>query len=410
MIFSVESEATHEHELALHIEVETDALLTEAEPDAERSLETYEGDARFAQDRVETADGKLQSRAEGFERTFGAGGVARTGLRGDAGGGGRIDCRGKIFASAQPLRERDDRIRILLAGVHPVHFHGSRQASGRLVCERERGMKEETNSLGISVDNREVVVGSGGRNAARIPDTPERRRLEGQRGIREIVFGAQDGILTTLGIVTGVGSAEHDRATILLTGGLSLLVGALSMGVGEYLGGKSEREVVQCSIDVEQREMLEMPEEEFAEQVAYYRLKGFTDDEAVMIVERLKKNPDIWLHEMVRDEFGIDLREGQGGGLRSSLAMACSFALGAAIPVLPYVFAIPLGVATWLALLLAVVALFSIGVFAASLSKRNPLQKGFEIVAFGALVFGVAWAAGHYIPALFGHGAINLGG
>jgi vacuolar iron transporter family protein len=167
---------------------------------------------------------------------------------------------------------------------------------------------------------------------------------------------------------------------------------------------------VQSSIDFEQREMLEMPEEEFAEQVAYYSLKGFTDDEARMIVERLKKNPDIWLHEMVRDEFGIDLREGQGGGLRSSMAMAASFALGAAIPVLPYVLPISLGVATWLALLLAVVALFSIGVFAASLSKRNPLLKGVEIVAFGALVFGVAWAAGHYIPPLFGHSAITLGG
>ena len=165
-------------------------------------------------------------------------------------------------------------------------------------------------------------MGSNGRTAARIPDTPERKRLEKQRGIREIVFGAQDGLLTTLGIVTGVGSASNDRATILITGGLSLLVGALSMGVGEYLGGKSEREVVQSSIDFEQREMLDMPEEEFAEQVAYYRLKGFTDEEALMIVERLKKNPEIWLHEMVRDEFGIDLREAEAGSLRSTFAMA----------------------------------------------------------------------------------------
>jgi len=271
-------------------------------------------------------------------------------------------------------------------------------------------MKEQPNSLSINVDNRVVSVGSGGMSAARIPDTPERRRLESERGIREIVFGAQDGLLTTLGIVTGVGSAEHDRAAILITGGLSLLVGALSMGVGEYLGGKSEREVVQSSIDFEQREMLEMPEEEFAEQVAYYRLKGFTDDEALMIVERLKKNPDIWLHEMVRDEFGIDLREAQGGGRRAALAMAFSFALGAAIPVLPYAFPLPLDAAMWVALLLAVVALFGIGVFAARLSKRNPFAKGFEIVAFGAIVFGVAWAAGRFIPPLFGHGAISVGG
>jgi VIT1/CCC1 family predicted Fe2+/Mn2+ transporter len=220
---------------------------------------------------------------------------------------------------------------------------------------------------------------------ARIPDTTERKRLEKQRGIREIVFGAQDGILTTLGIVTGVGSAENDRAAILITGGLALLVGALSMGVGEYLGGKSEREVVQSTIAFEQSEMRDLPDEEFAEQVAYYRLKGFTGDEALTIVNRLKKNPDIWLHEMVRDEFGIDLREADSGGLRATFAMAGSFALGAALPVLPYLFPI------------------------ARLSKRNPISKGLEIVAFGALVFGIAWAAGRFIPPLFGHGAITVG-
>lgn len=244
---------------------------------------------------------------------------------------------------------------------------------------------------------------------ARIPDTVERKRLEQQRGIREIVFGAQDGILTTLGIVTGVGSAENDRAAILITGGLALLVGALSMGVGEYLGGKSEREVVQSTIAFEESEMRDLPEEEFAEQVAYYRLKGFTGDEALTIVNRLKQNPDIWLHEMVRDEFGIDLREADSGGLRATFAMAGSFALGAALPVLPYLFPIALGLAMWLALLLAVVALFVIGVFAARLSKRNAISKGLEIVAFGALVFGIAWAAGRFIPPLFGHGAITVG-
>jgi len=264
--------------------------------------------------------------------------------------------------------------------------------------------------MSISVDNRVVSVASGGRHAARIPDTPERRRLEKQRGIREIVFGAQDGILTTLGIVTGVGSAENDRAAILITGGLALLVGALSMGVGEYLGGKAEREVVQGAIDFEQREMIDMPDAEFAEQVAYYRLKGFTDDEALMIVERLKNNPDIWLHEMVRDEFGIDLREAEGGGLGSTFAMAGSFALGAAVPVIPYALPLSLGNAMWLALVLAIVALFGIGAFAASLSRRNPFKKGAELVAFGAVVFGIAWAAGRFIPPLFGHAAVSVGG
>jgi VIT1/CCC1 family predicted Fe2+/Mn2+ transporter len=271
-------------------------------------------------------------------------------------------------------------------------------------------MKTERNSFSIDTDNRVVSVANRGHHAARIPDTPERQKLEKQRGIREVVFGAQDGVLTTLGIVTGISSASANRGTVLITGLLSLLVGAISMGVGEYLGGKAEREVVQSAIERERLEMIEMPEEEFAEQIAYYGLKGFTDDEAMTIVRRLEKNPDIWLHEMVRDEFGIDVRESEGGGLREALNMTVSFALGAALPVLPYAFGISLGVAMWTGLGLAVAALFGIGYFAGSLSGRSPARKGLEIVAFGAAVFAIGWAAGRFVPPLFGHMAVNVGG
>jgi len=286
----------------------------------------------------------------------------------------------------------------------------SAQGLERVGRKSKSHVSQQRNSLAINVDNRVVSVANRGRHAARIPDTPERQRLERQRSIREIVFGAQDGILTTLGIVIGVGSAASDRSLIVITGLLSLFVGAVSMGVGEYLGGKSEREVVQNAIALEQREMAEMPDEEFAEQVAYYRLKGFTDGEAITIVERLQKNPDIWLHEMVRDEFGIDVRESEGRGLRESFAMAGSFALGAVLPVVPYVAGVALGSAMWLALGLAGGALFGIGYYAGTLSRRNSVLKGLEIVVFGAAVFGLSWALGHYVPALFGHAAIGIGG
>ena len=94
----------------------------------------------------------------------------------------------------------------------------------------------------------------------------------------------QDGILTTLGIITGVGVAEGERSAVFISGFLALLAGSLSMGVGEYIGRKSEREVVQATIEMEKREMIDDPQGEFAELVAYYKLKGFSADEAQMIV------------------------------------------------------------------------------------------------------------------------------
>jgi VIT1/CCC1 family predicted Fe2+/Mn2+ transporter len=243
-----------------------------------------------------------------------------------------------------------------------------------------------------------------------MPDTPERARLERQRRIREIVFGVQDGLLTTLGIVTGVGSATADRTAIILTGLISLIVGMISMGAGEYLGGKAEREVVRNAIDFERREMLEKPVEEYAEQVGFYRLKGFTEEEGRMIVDRLARNPDIWLNEMMRDEFGIDPRLAEGNSVNSAIAMAGSFASGGIVPILPYFFSLSLHASIVIALILATAALFAIGAFAGNLSGRNPVRKGCEIVAFGAVVFVISYLAGHFIPPLFGRGAISVGG
>jgi VIT1/CCC1 family predicted Fe2+/Mn2+ transporter len=254
----------------------------------------------------------------------------------------------------------------------------------------------------------ERAVAGGGR--PRVPDTPERSRLERERSIREVIFGAQDGALTTLGIVTGVGAADPNQTTIVLTGVVSLLVGALSMGVGEYLGGKSEREVVRNAIALEKQEMADKPQEEFAEQVAYYRLKGFTPDEATMIVKRLATNPDVWLHEMMRDEFGIDPRIAEGGSLRAPFVMAGSFAVGALFPLVPYLLPIPHAVSLGVGMALAAGALFTIGALAGRLSGRNPLVKGAELVAFGAVIFAASYVAGQWLPALFGHPPVAAGG
>ncbi|HLI95081.1 MAG TPA: VIT1/CCC1 transporter family protein [Candidatus Baltobacteraceae bacterium] len=249
-----------------------------------------------------------------------------------------------------------------------------------------------------------VVDTPGWRNVKpRIPDTAQRRTLERQRSIRELVFGVQDGILTTLGIVTGVGEAEGKHWIVIVSGLLGLISGALSMGVGEYLGSKAEREVVQAAIEMERSEMEAHPEDEFAEQVAYYKLKGFSSEEAHTIVKRLAQNPDIYLYEMMRDEFGIDPRIADQRNLRGPIALGCSFAIGAFLPIIPYF--TPWNARTTLiaSLVFAIAGLFGIGFYAGTLGQRNPWRKGVEIVAFGMAVFVISWIAGYFIPPLFGH-------
>lgn len=244
----------------------------------------------------------------------------------------------------------------------------------------------------------------------RIPDTQQRRSLEKRRSIREIVFGVQDGILTTLGIITGVGVAEGDRAAVFISGFLALLAGALSMGVGEYLGRKSEREVVQATIDLEKREMAEDPQGEFTEQVAYYKLKGFSAQEAEMIVKRLTQHPEIYLYEMVRDEFGIDPREAEDAGLRAPIAMSASFAAGSLLPILAFMLPIAMAASMWTALAFALIGLFAVGFYAGTLSERSAAGKGLEVALYGCAVFIVSYLAGHFIPPLFGHAPVAVGG
>jgi len=246
--------------------------------------------------------------------------------------------------------------------------------------------------------------------APRIPDTPQRRRLQRQRDVREIVFGAKDGILTTMGIVTGLGAAGTDHVVVVVGGLLALFSGALSMGVGEYQGAKSEREVVRSAIEIERREMAADPEGEFAEQVAYYTTKGFTREEAEMIVRRLVQNPEIYLYEMMRDEFGIDPRIADESDVRSALAMAGAFAVGALLPVIPYFFPLHGWTALFSSAACALAGLFATGYYAGSLTTKNPVLRGLEIVAWGSAVFAVTFLAGRLIPALLGRPPVPIGG
>jgi VIT1/CCC1 family predicted Fe2+/Mn2+ transporter len=273
-------------------------------------------------------------------------------------------------------------------------------------------MDEPSNPAGLAPHVEEVVVDVPGWQSVkpRIPDTQQRRTLEKQRSIREVVFGVQDGILTTLGIITGVGVAENSRSAVIISGGLALLAGALSMGVGEYLGRKAEREVVRATIEMEKREMAADPQAEFAEQVAYYKLKGFSADEAQMIVRRLTQHPDIYLYEMVRDEFGIDPRVAEDAGMRGPLAMFCSYAVGSFVPIVAFLLPLTMMVSTVASLACALAGLFGVGYYAGTLSERSPMLKGLEIAGFGIAIFLISYLAGHYVPPLFGHAPVSVGG
>ncbi len=109
------------------------------------------------------------------------------------------------------------------------------------------------------------------------------------------------------------------------------------MAAGEYISMQSQRELFERQIALERAEMEAMPEEEEAELAAAYRAKGFTADEAARIAHRIFRDPDAALDTLVREELGLDPDE-LGSPSRAAAGSFVAFAVGAAVPVIPYLF------------------------------------------------------------------------
>jgi VIT1/CCC1 family predicted Fe2+/Mn2+ transporter len=225
----------------------------------------------------------------------------------------------------------------------------------------------------------------------------ERWHRSGRSGtLRAVIFGVSDGLVSNLALVMGVaGAAGQHGSFILLAGVAGLLAGAFSMAAGEYISMQSQRELFERQIALERAEMEAMPEEEEAEMAALYRAKGFRDDEAKAIAHRLFENPEQALDQLIREELGLDPDE-LGSPLGAAGGSFAAFALGAFVPVLPYLlltgttaFVVSIG--------LSLVALFLVGAGVSLLTGRGVLFSGFRQVGIGAAAAIVTYVVGSII-------------
>jgi VIT1/CCC1 family predicted Fe2+/Mn2+ transporter len=210
------------------------------------------------------------------------------------------------------------------------------------------------------------------------------------------VFGVSDGLVSNLALVMGVAGAAADEPQLILLAGIAgLLAGAFSMAAGEYVSMQSQRELFERQIALERAEMAAMPEEEEAELAAVYRSKGFSADESRAIAHRLISDPELALDTLVREELGLDPGElGSAWGAAGGSFVA--FALGAIVPVLPFLVA---GGSTAVAasVALSLVALFGVGVGVSLLTGRSALFSGSRQVAIGAGAAAVTYLVGSII-------------
>jgi VIT1/CCC1 family predicted Fe2+/Mn2+ transporter len=227
-----------------------------------------------------------------------------------------------------------------------------------------------------------------------------RRRNAAMLGeIREIVFGAQDGLVSTLAVVATVAGASNEGFPIVVAGLASAVAGIFSMSAGEYLGSISQTEIFEAQIAHERIEVEERLGEAEAEVAFMLAEEGLPDDEAARIAAVLARHPKALLHTMVSKELGIEVGSEHGSPVQGAVLMGTAFGLSSTVPVVPFLL-----LPTWPALPVATVAtcavLFAIGVLKSRWTERSALWSGLQVLALAAIAGIAGYLFGTALPTL----------
>lgn len=242
----------------------------------------------------------------------------------------------------------------------------------------------------------------GGISGTSIAQYEGRHRAGGGNALRAAVLGANDGLISNASLVMGVAGAELSGGGILVTGFAGLLAGALSMALGEWLSVQSARELYAHQIAIETAELTANPEEEAEELALIYQSKGLPEAQAKELGRRLVADQQTAVDTLAREELGVNPEELGGSAWEAAITSFLLFALGAIIPVIPFIFSSGT-TALFMSVGFSLIALFAIGAGITVITGRSVWYSGFRQVLFGVAAFGITYFVGR----LFG---TQLGG
>ncbi|MEU9794449.1 VIT1/CCC1 transporter family protein [Streptomyces sparsogenes] len=208
--------------------------------------------------------------------------------------------------------------------------------------------------------------------------------------LRPATFGVMDGLVSNFSLVAGVVGGGATGGTVVLTGLAGLVAGACSMATGEYTSVSSQRDLTRAEIDIEKRELERNPDDELRELTLMYEAKGLRPELASEVARELSAKPDVAWRVHVREELGIDPDD-----LPSPWTAAASsfvaFAVGALVPLLPFV----LGLSGLVpSLILSALALAAVGAGIARLTARPTWFGSRRQLLLGGLSAAVTYAVG----------------
>jgi len=226
------------------------------------------------------------------------------------------------------------------------------------------------------------------------PDEPHQTGLHARLNwLRAGVLGANDGIVSTAGLVVGVAGATTQRAPILTAGLAGLVAGAVSMALGEYVSVSSQRDTERSMLAKERRELAEHPAAELQELAELYVAKGLSAPTAQLVAKELTAKDAFTAHADI--ELGIDPRA-LTNPWQAAISSAISFTLGALLPVLaivlpPPAVRVPI---TFVAVLIALALTGSVSATVGGSGRRVAVRR---IVVGGALAMGITYAVGQLL-------------
>ncbi len=229
-------------------------------------------------------------------------------------------------------------------------------------------------------------------NGKNLPSHTEAAHIPGGGIIRELVFGANDGLVAAFAVASGVNGAGVKSSVILIAGLAELIGGTISMALGAYLSTKSQIEYYRGEMNREAYEVDNFPEVERQEIREIYESKGFKDEILEKIISHITSDRKRWVEIMMNEELGLSLDPSTSPS-KSAVATGGAYAFGALMPVIPYMFMQP-GSGLLASAAVTLTVLFGVGAAKTIVTGKNLLRSGFESMAIGGLAAAATFLAG----------------
>jgi VIT1/CCC1 family predicted Fe2+/Mn2+ transporter len=211
------------------------------------------------------------------------------------------------------------------------------------------------------------------------------------------VLGINDGLVSTLLLVAGVVGGGLDSRQVLLTGIAGALAGAVSMGAGEYLATKSQQEVLDSELGLEQTHIKHFRNHEVAQLYPMFRDMGIAEEDLEQVVAAFSRDDQVLLNSMKVMEFGVVESEVRSP-IRAMLMSGGLFLVGAMPSVLPFLFGPSPHLGLVWAAVISAMGLFAVGVVKTFVTRTKPIASGLENLVIagigGALAYGVGTLVG----------------